>query len=1029
MSQAEELLNSLDLESGEAGSGDKERHIVIGRDRCITVPEELKKIAVQYDHDIETVTFDCPRYWDEHDMSTMKVYVNYIRSDGYMDKKLCSTPVVDEANSEIMHFDWTISGNVTKMQGTLRFLVCIKKTDAAGNEENHWNSELNEDMYISEGLEPDGNILPEQKDIITDLLVRMEKAESVLDMSWVNATDEELERLENDKVNKSGDTVTGDLQVDGALTTPNAASEPETANLFDKYSTRKTASYHEIVDKSFAEVQRIVGATVKTKNLIPYPYATAAATVNGVTFSVNSDGSITMNGTAIANATFGLCGNATNLSGLETGKTYTIGEFGVRGKYQYQLNYYKNGSPAFAAGSISDDTHTFTVGDDWEGVFLYIVVLSGTTVNNVICRPMLNAGTKALPYTPYFSGLKHAFINSIKSTGRNLLNLPEEYTFTGIKRLTGIKLSAGTYTFSVDSYVHDGSSAPVVVFQNTDTVTNEKACYLDMGTQTFELAGGTYTIQFYANGWSYPNSDGVTSTIRGFMLNRGNKPYPYEPYTEDIYQLPETVELAGGDTIDVVARKKITRVKTITLDASVSGWQTLPTNTSGVYRIFLPLGDHYDEADTPTVISNYYDSTTADGTYSRLKGVGMNADGITIFDPDFSTNNLSLWRTHLAELYDDGKPLVIEYQLKEPVESDIIIPKKYIVYDKGSETIIQGEEDNSRYGAMPAVLAKYYLMANPDETATKEFALKAATMMGADCFYADEAGHAVNADEAKHALKADHAIKADAADNAARALDADTAGVASFAIDSEKINGINVPVTENRLSFVNTVGPVVPKIASSQPGDGTVRIQFSASSSVLTQNLKEAIVANGEMWYDDESCVPYLYSGTVLCANVSTDSIFYKIATGSVTPTEYQGEAIDIKYHVYPERALTADVLQVTDKYIIDNRNDETVQEVSITEPGVYLVEIKYKSSEQDIEEGTRRATDIIVIRDTLDAIYHGTLTRMRYDASEVHPVLEYLSGKLGINQKIYNTFAEISNSDRRNVTISRVTKLAGLPG
>ena len=54
-----------------------EEHIKIGLDRHITVPESLKRIAVQYDHNVETVTFDCPRYWDGHDMSKMTVYINY----------------------------------------------------------------------------------------------------------------------------------------------------------------------------------------------------------------------------------------------------------------------------------------------------------------------------------------------------------------------------------------------------------------------------------------------------------------------------------------------------------------------------------------------------------------------------------------------------------------------------------------------------------------------------------------------------------------------------------------------------------------------------------------------------------------------------------------------------------------------------------------------------------------------------------------------------------------------------------------
>ena len=106
MSQAEELLNSLD-----ASNTSGESHIVIGKDRFITVPDSLKRLAVQYDHDIETVTFDCPRYWDEHDMSTMTIYVNYLCADNEPGCYKVKNVAVDPTDSTIMHFDWVISKN------------------------------------------------------------------------------------------------------------------------------------------------------------------------------------------------------------------------------------------------------------------------------------------------------------------------------------------------------------------------------------------------------------------------------------------------------------------------------------------------------------------------------------------------------------------------------------------------------------------------------------------------------------------------------------------------------------------------------------------------------------------------------------------------------------------------------------------------------------------------------------------------------------------------------------------------------
>lgn len=169
MNEAEKLLNSLSEEdiSLQLVDPETEPHIVIGDDRIVSVPKELQRIAVQYDHDVETVTFDCPRYWDGLDMSKMNIYVNYMRKDRYVDSYKTTDIMVDTADPNVMHFNWTISRNVSKVSGGLKFLVCIKKSDAEGFEINHWNSELNNEMYVSEGLEADPSILDPYPDIFS----------------------------------------------------------------------------------------------------------------------------------------------------------------------------------------------------------------------------------------------------------------------------------------------------------------------------------------------------------------------------------------------------------------------------------------------------------------------------------------------------------------------------------------------------------------------------------------------------------------------------------------------------------------------------------------------------------------------------------------------------------------------------------------------------------------------------------------------------------------------------------------------
>ena len=169
MSKADELLNSLSEDdiSLQLANPETEPHIIIGEDRVISVPKELQRIAVQYDHDVETVTFDCPRYWDDLDMSKLNIYINYMRKDRYVGCYKATNITVDGVDSNIMHFNWKISRNISEVVGELKFLVCIKKSDAEGYEVNHWNSELNTEMYISQGLEAEESIFDAYPDIIS----------------------------------------------------------------------------------------------------------------------------------------------------------------------------------------------------------------------------------------------------------------------------------------------------------------------------------------------------------------------------------------------------------------------------------------------------------------------------------------------------------------------------------------------------------------------------------------------------------------------------------------------------------------------------------------------------------------------------------------------------------------------------------------------------------------------------------------------------------------------------------------------
>lgn len=190
MSQATELLDALT--EGEAtaytASPETEEHIIVNADRTITVPASLKRIAVQHDHNIETVTFDCPRYWDEHDMSTMVVYINYkLPNSEDVIPYLAINKHVDPEDPSMMHFSWRIGKEMTHTFGALKFSVCIQAVDENGEETAHWNAEPNKDLYISEGMEPTTNHEPEiVTNMATLLLQRVDGMDTAYDIAVKN---------------------------------------------------------------------------------------------------------------------------------------------------------------------------------------------------------------------------------------------------------------------------------------------------------------------------------------------------------------------------------------------------------------------------------------------------------------------------------------------------------------------------------------------------------------------------------------------------------------------------------------------------------------------------------------------------------------------------------------------------------------------------------------------------------------------------------------------------------------------------
>lgn len=130
-----------------------------------------------------------------------------------------------------------------------------------------------------------------------------------------------------------------------------------------------------------------------SKNLIQYPFSFAARTINGVTFTPRSDGSVFVKGTATANTYFALNGGfaadaAQIPCTLKPGEEYTISDA--------MVFLYKDGTTK----AFDEGTFTMVDGYDYYGIFAYVP--SGATMETII-MPQLELGGNATEFMPYVS--------------------------------------------------------------------------------------------------------------------------------------------------------------------------------------------------------------------------------------------------------------------------------------------------------------------------------------------------------------------------------------------------------------------------------------------------------------------------------------------------------------------------------------------------------------------------------------------------------------------------------------------------
>lgn len=376
------------------------------------------------------------------------------------------------------------------------------------------------------------------------------------------------------------------------------------------------------------------------------PSLNTTRTINGVTFTKNKDGSITMNGTATAEVKYPINVNTTTNTRtvlLKANSKYRMLSSYESGKYITQVFYLKNNATTYASSLIE------TVEETKAG--MYIRVYKDAVLENVTIYPQITKGEEDKPYVPYNS-------LEIKDVGKNLyagneITINGTYSSNTSVDLGSRYLSEGTYTISLtnslpnNSYIYLGANGSIV------TAIRDKATF----TLTEEQ---NVPMRLIVKAGTYSN---FTTKI---MIEEGTVAKPYEPYKQqtEYFPLSEGQKLMEGSYL---ADDGIHHVRKQVVLTGTENWNLYLNKTKTFWLSISPWSysgvcTHYQGI----ISSSFFDVKT--GIYLSVSTM------VIISDPRFST--VEEFKTYLAEQYSAGTPVTFEYIMitnnSKPVEK--IVP-------------------------------------------------------------------------------------------------------------------------------------------------------------------------------------------------------------------------------------------------------------------------------------------------------------------------------------------------------------------
>jgi hypothetical protein len=439
MSQAEELLNGMpeEVPVHTHPVPDADTYYVIDPvTRKIENTNPKKHVIMQYDHNSERFTFELPRYIDGHDMlECTSVTVNVdnieaVESEGVEEAE----PVEPRANSDApditdlrVHPDdsekvicsWLISRNSTQLAGILSFHVEFKCVDSSGNVVYEWSTDNFDEIEVRARKKNGESAVAEHTDLLEQWRTRIfgagdsvmaniaaegetqiaaVKAESetqqeAVELKGVQTLDSipedytEVDAMAEEAVRTKSNAIVCEASGESIVLKDSSNDHIRGLKLFGKSIQDGTPTPDNPVEITSVDNASVI---ISGKNLLPNTANTQ--TKNGVTFTINKDGSVTLNGTASAATDLRINpGVAPDLTGFDVVLTG-----GISNKIFFEVTDNANSQSSHV------DLGNGVRFDGYRNTCIYVRIAANTVCNNVTVYPMIRSASIAdSTYEPY----------------------------------------------------------------------------------------------------------------------------------------------------------------------------------------------------------------------------------------------------------------------------------------------------------------------------------------------------------------------------------------------------------------------------------------------------------------------------------------------------------------------------------------------------------------------------------------------------------------------------------------------------